>query len=81
MALDKGNHNVVIDVFGPQLLLLENMLGANGKTYEEYVSNIAKRSSDFELMRYNENLNIVNDNSKLKVLKTRIASFVTSKLT
>ena len=77
MALDEGNHNVVMNGFGPQLLLLEVMLGAKGKTYDE-ISNIAKSSSHSELMRYNEYLKV---NSKLKDFKTRIGSFVTSKLT
>ena len=79
MALDEGNHNVVMNGFGPQLLLLEVMLGAKGKTYDE-ISNTAKSSSHSELIKYNEYLKIMNFGSKLKDFKIRIASFVTSKL-
>lgn len=71
------NNNIVMNGFGPQLLLLEVMLGAKGKTHEE-ISDAAKISSHSTLTRFNEYLKVA---KQLNDFKIRISSFATSTAT
>ena len=72
MAVD--NENVVMNGFGPQLLLLGLESGAEGITYSE-ISEKAKDSVQRKLMRYNENVKV---SPRIKNFKTRSVLFVTS---
>ena len=71
------NHNIVMNGFGPQLLLLETMFGTKGKTRQE-INDTAKYSSHSELTNYYEHMKIV---PKLKDFKIRLGSFATSEAT
>ncbi|CAO1427661.1 unnamed protein product [Diamesa hyperborea] len=68
------NNNIVMNGFGPQLLLLEAMLGAKGKTYEE-IKDIAKSSAHYYLSIYYEHLKCT---PRMKDLKIRLGNFATS---
>ena len=70
----KDNENVVLNGFGPQLLLLGLQSGAEGTTFSE-ISVKAKDSVKRKLMLYSENLKV---SPRLKNFKTRSVLFVTS---
>lgn len=75
MALALSKDNVIMNGFGPQLLLLEIQLGAKGKTKEEIIT-IAKSSSHQTLITFNDYLK--RPESELNDFNTQIASYVAS---
>lgn len=64
--------NVLINGFGPQLLLLELMLDTGQNTQSE-IASVARNSSHIELLRFYNNLT-----TSQKQFRTKMTMFVTA---